>query len=388
MEMPRCSVIGWEELSLRPDEAPERSLSRSRYLSFLLLACGVLALAAGEAMQLLRWHHTLGYGALGLGALLTLAGAALALRGRVSAGALGRRISRLGQTRLLRGKRTRAIIVAAIIVGATLGTFVYGEYQLISSQSSGQFGLSLSVDKANEVTYQDGSIGVTVHVTAVGGVPPYTFFAVWGDHTNQTSATGNFTRVFGLAVPASTELTITAKSANSGIGYLSLLLPTQYPAVSGPVNTRTLTIVPANAAAGGQAGGLTTSTQTSGTRTFVGVINASTPTISATASSASISATSTVSGSATTASASTISSSLGFSLTVVVLDGKHQPIQGALVTLDGGTQLATDSFGRAAFANIGLGDHTVEVKLGSSVQDFPLTISPSSPSDQNMFVVL
>jgi hypothetical protein len=234
-------------------------LSRSRFLSFLLLAIGLLALAAGGAMQLLKWHHTLGYGALGLGALLTLAGAAFALWNSESGRALGRRVSGLGQSRLLRGKRTRAMIVAAIIVGATLGTFAYGEYQLLSSQSGGQFGLSLSVDKANEVTYQDGSVGVTVHVTAVGGVPPYTFFAVWGDHTNQSSTTGNFTRVFGLAVPASTLLTITAESANSGVGYLSLSLPTQYPAASGSVNTRTLTVVSANAPAGALAGGFSTS---------------------------------------------------------------------------------------------------------------------------------
>jgi hypothetical protein len=116
------------------------------------------------------------------------------------------------------------------------------------------------------------------------------------------------------------------------------------------------------------------------------VINASTPTVSATTISAL--ATSTVSGSVITVSASTTSSSLGFSLTVIVLDSSHQPVQGAMVALDGGTQQATDSFGRAVFANIGLGDHTVAVMSGASVENFPFTISPDSPSDQNMFVVI
>jgi len=206
----------------------------------------MVALGAGGAMVLLKWHPTLGYGGLGAGVLLTLAG--VAAGGRSPAGALSQRISRpLGALRLPGGKRTRAIVVATIIVGATLGTFLYGEYQL-SSQSGSQFGLSLNVDSASEVTYPDGSVGVTVHVAAVGGIPPYTYTAVWGDNTDQTSTAGNFTRVFGAAFPVSTGLAITAKSSNSGLGYLFLSLPAQAPVISGIASTRTLTIVPSNGA--------------------------------------------------------------------------------------------------------------------------------------------
>jgi hypothetical protein len=360
-------------------------LARSRLVPFLLVAGGIVALAAGGAMVGLKWHRTLGYGGLGVGVLLTLIGLGIVLSGRIASVAASSRDSRfLRALGLIRGRRARAIIVATMIVGATLGTFLYGEYQL-ASQSGSQFGLSLNVDAANEVTYQDGSVGVTVHVTAVGGVPPYTFVAEWGDKTYQTSTTGIFTRVFGLAVPVSTALTITATSANSGIGFLSLLLPTQYPVVSGPVSTRTLTIVPGSGAVG-QAANSAASTQTKVTNTFIAVVNASTPTVAFSTTSVSTASSSSITKSG--ASASTSSSSLGFSITVIVLDENHQPVQGAMVALDAGGQRTTDSFGKVVFADLGLGNHSIKVNSGSFEQSFPLVISSDSPHDQNMFVVV
>jgi hypothetical protein len=334
-------------------------------------------------MIALRLHHTLGYGALGLGVLLTLGGAGVAVLGRGTGTTLGQsKPGFLGRVRLPGGRKARAFIVAAVIIGATLGTFAYGEYQL-SSQSNSQFGLTLQVDSASEVSYPNGNVGVTVLVSAVGGIPPYSYFATWGDEVNQTSTTGNFTRTFGLATPLSTTLVILADSANNGLGSLSLYLPAQLPVVNGTVSTRTLTIVGSNGGPG-QPGVAASSTQTRGANTFTAVVNASTPVGGVAASS-----TSTASGaSAAAGGGSSSTRSQGFSVTVVVLNGNDQPIPGASVAFDGGGAQATNSAGRAVFENLDLGNHTVTVTSGSFDESFPLLISASSPPTQDMFVVV
>jgi len=358
-------------------------LSRSRFIPLLLVALGIAALAAGAGMIAFRWHHTLGYGALGVGVLLALGGAGIALLRRSPGATADSGARPLGRVRLPGGKKTRALVVAVVILGATIGTFAYGEYQL-SSQSSGQFRLSLQVDSATEVAYPDGDVGVVVQVSAVGGVPPYSYFATWGDEVNQTSTTGNFTRTFGLATPLSTTLTITADSANNGLGFLSLYLPAQLPVVNGEVSTRTLTIVPSNGGEG-QAGG-SSSTQSGQANTFVALVNASTA-----GGGVAVSSNTTTSGALASPgsnSASQATQTQGFSLTVVVLDSSDQPIQGASVTLDGGSPQTTDYAGRAAFENLALGNHTVTVISGSSTQSFPVVISSESPQFQNMFIVM
>ncbi len=195
--------------------------------------------------------------------------------------------------------------MAVIILGATLGSLLYVESQL-SSQTGSSFGLYLNVTSASEVAYPNGSVGVTVFVTAVGGVPPYTYAAAWADRTNQTSTTGNFTRVFGGNVPVASLLTITAQSANSGIGYLTLTLPSQPPAaVNGQLSTRTLVILPANGLQGGQAGRSSTSTQSKETNTYIAVTNASAPSGSQNSTPPSSSTTTFVSSASTTSLTST-----------------------------------------------------------------------------------
>ena len=116
-----------------------------------LLGVGVVALVTGAAMIHYRWHRTLGYGGLGIGVLFALVGAGLVVWTRRSPGASGgSKFRPFGGRGLPSSNRAKAIIAAAIIVGATLGTFVYSEYQL-TSQSSGQFGIALNVDSASEV---------------------------------------------------------------------------------------------------------------------------------------------------------------------------------------------------------------------------------------------
>jgi hypothetical protein len=306
-------------------------------------------------MLRLRWHHTLGYGGLGVGILLTLAGVALALRHPGHAGASGQRIPRsLGALKLPGGKRTRGVIVAAIIIGATMGTFVYAEYQL-SSQSGGPFGLSLGVDSATEVTYPNGNVGVTVLAAATGGIPPYTYTAVWSDDSNQTSTTGNFTRLFQAGSQISTGLTITAKSSNSGLGNLFLSLPT--PAVNGLLSTRTLGIIPSNGAPGSQVSGSATSTQTKTTAAFIAVVNASTPTVS----------TSTVSASSSTSNAngSTTSTPLTFEVEVIVEGTSGHLVKGATVSIDGNLAQITPLNGTVFFFGVSGGVHTCLVSYGT-----------------------
>jgi len=318
-------------------------------------------------MLRLRWHHTLGYGGLGIGVLLTLAGVAMALRNRGTASALGQGVLKsLGALRLPGGKRTRGVVVAAIIVGATAVTFLYAEYQL-SSQSGGAFGLSLGVDSATEVTYPDGSVGVTVMAAATGGIPPYTYTAVWSDKSNQTSTTGNFTRVFQAGQQISTGLTITAKSTNSGLGYLFLSLPT--PAVNGELSTRTLGIIPSGGQ-GAPVAGASTIAQTKTTTAFIAVVNASTPTVS----------TSTVSASSSTSNAngSTTSAPLTFEVEVIVEGTSGHLVQGATVSIDGNLAQITPQNGTVFFFGVSGGVHSCLVSYGTWSTTVPWTAQGSS----------
>ena len=321
-----------------------------------LLGLGAAALAVGLAMVAVRWHHTIGYGALGVGALLALAGAGMALRaspasasdrgGPHAAGKLG-----------LGGKRTRAIIIAAIIVGATLGTFAYGEYKL-SSQSVSQFGLSLSATSAEELTYPNGSIGVALQVSAIGGVPPYTFVAAWGDKTVQTSPTGNFTRVFGPSVPIDTALTITAASSNKIQGYLSLDLPSLAPAAGGQENTKTIQVTQSGGAAAGSNSTAQTSTRAIEVVQSGGAAGRPAAGSNSTGQTeAAISATFVPGSNAPRGN---------FELIVVVVGGTSgQPIAGAVVSLDGTTEQTTPANGTVVLSGMQTGNHVIAISYGS-----------------------
>jgi hypothetical protein len=244
-------------------------LSRPRYLAPLVAACGAAALVGGGAMVFLRWHHTIGYGGVGIGVLLLLVGGGLSLGG--PAKGLSKQL-RLPSA--LAGRRTRGAVVAAVIIGATLGTFAYVDSQLYA-QSGSSPGISLNVNSASEVAYPNGTIGVTIQVNAAGGTPPYTFVAQWNDNTSQTSATGVFTRNFAAIVPIATGLTVRATGSNGWLGYLSLVLPSQFPVSNGQVNTKTLGVLPSSGPTAPASSSGTTQTAT--TQNFVAVFNASSP---------------------------------------------------------------------------------------------------------------
>jgi len=319
-------------------------MPRTRFVSIALVAMGAVALAAGAALSLLKVHHTIGTGSLAIGVVLELAGVGMAIRGRTSG--LAQRAK--GLPRWTAGQRLQSLIVALIIVGATVGSYLYVSSQL-SAQSGSQLGLSLNVASANEITYPNGNVGVNVQVSAVGGVPPYSFTAVWGDNSSQTSPDGNFTRVFGAAPQLSTTLRITAESANKRFGSLVLSLPSQVPEAGGFVTTRTLSIVSSNSAQGLPPGSAGASTKT-------------TTTVSGGASSSAVSSTT----STTTSSVSNATSPLGgFEVTVTVFSSSGQPIEGATVTLDGVTSLSTSASGTAVFDGLSAGPHSFVVVYGS-----------------------
>lgn len=263
-------------------------------------------------MVLRQWHHTIGYGGAALGALLLLVGGALTLSARLKTGRARAVSAKARVPRVLQGRRTQGVIAAAIIVGATLGTFAYVDAQLYS-HSETSTALSLSVLSASEVAYPNGTLGVTVQVDAQGGVPPYTYSAQWNDNASQTSSSGSFTRDFAATSPMASGLTVKATGANGWLAYLSLLLPSQFPVSNGvSVNTKTLGVVPSNVAIAPPAGASST-TQTQTTQNFVAVFNASLPTATVTTSTSaagvvSVSLSSTASQSSSTATYQTSAS--------------------------------------------------------------------------------
>ena len=374
-------------------------MSRIRLASILVLAIGVLALVAGGALVSLRIHHTIGEVSVAAGLVFSLAGAAgLLLERRTKSQTSATAVtSRLRAPLHLQGKRARAAIVAAIIVGATVGTFLYAEYSL-SSQSGSQFAIALDVTSATEVTYPDGSVGVTVQVAAVGGIPPYNYTALWGDRANQSSADGNFTRVFGTSTTMTTDLTIMAKSSNHGQGYLLLTLPSQPLAVGGQETTRTLNVASTTTTASSVSGGAVSSGITA-TKTLVALTNASIPTISSTSASSvssSTTTTSTVAASSTSGSVSTtsVTSTSGSSTTtsgsgpaegyqvVFTVKGQNsgQPIAGAIVALRGGISESTAADGTAYFYGVSQGVHFFTVTYGKFSTTIIAQIVSAGPS--------
>ena len=224
----------------------------------LLVAFGVASAVAGEAMIRLKLHHTIGYGGLAIGVVCLSAGLVGALWPEVRRALKGglRGVPVLGWRP---GRKTQSILALAIIVGATMGTYVYVDF--LAASQSGPPNLSLQVSSATETAFPDGRIGVNFLVNALGGSPPYTFTAVWGDLFNQTSTTGNFTRVFSPTTPVSDSLAITAKGPGKELGGLSLQLPAHIPVVLGTVNSQKFDIA-SGGAQGNQFGGVVTATQT------------------------------------------------------------------------------------------------------------------------------
>jgi hypothetical protein len=339
-------------------------MPRTKLLSIGIVLMGAIALAGGGALVLLKLHHTIAYGVLAIGVVLAVAGVGLAFSTRTSA--QSQRLSRpseFGSTRRTSSRTLQTLIAALIIGGATVGSYVYVSSQL-SAQSGSKLGLSLNVDSASEVAYSDGGVGVTLHVTAVGGLPPYTFVATWGDKTSQTSTTGNFTRVFGATVPLSTDVTITAKSANSGIGYLLLSLPSQAPVAGGAQSTRTLNIVPAYGAQTSQGGVSASTTQTKVTSAFIAVTSTFAATVSTTSSPSPAPFTGEV--------------------TVNVWTTSGQPVSGATVRFEGSTTQTTPISGGVVFSGVSPGLHDIVVTYGAWSITIRYNAGEGSPSSINV----
>ena len=253
-----------------------------RYLSLGLVLLGVASLCLGGATLFLNSHHTIALGGLGIGAVLTAFGVGIAIKGGLSrlsgTGKQGRSTNR----RPTVGRKLQSIIALSIILAATASTYLYVGY-LASAQSPGQGSLSLSVSSATETAFPDGRIGVDVIASATGGVPPYTYHAVWNDETNQSSSTGNFSRVFNPSTPVSNFLTITARDGSKALGNLALTLPAHIPVTPGTASTETFGIASRGpqANSGGQA-----IVSTSVTTTFSAVTNVATPSVTATTTTA------------------------------------------------------------------------------------------------------
>jgi hypothetical protein len=351
-------------------------MSPARLASIGLVAMGIVALAAGGDLLLLKVHHTIGIGSIVVGFGLEAIGVAMVFKSRSS----GLEQRKKSPPRWVGGPRLQTVIAAAIIVGTTFGSYLYVSSQ-VSAQSGGQSGISLNVDSATEVTYPDGSIGVAVQVSAVGGVPPYTYTALWEDRSNQTSSSGNFTRVFAAGVPLSFALAITAKGANKGLGHLSLSLPLQISTVTGVVSTKSLSVI--TSASKSQAGNSPGRTQTSETNTVVAA-NGATSTISggqttrvsnASSSSSTVSASSSASSSSTSAA----SSSGGFEVTVIVRgESSGQAISGATVVLDGTSSQVTPTNGTTVFFGVSAGQHSIVVTYGAWSITIPYTATAGS----------
>jgi len=336
----------------------------TRSLSIGVVAIGAIASAGGGALLLLKLHHTIALGILGIGVVLAAAGVGLAIKTRTSGPSQGLgRPNEFGSTRRTSSRTLQTVIAALIIGGATVGSYLYVSSQ-VSAQSGSKLGLSLNVDSASEVAYPDGGVGVTLHVTAVGGLPPYTFVATWGDKTSQTSTTGNFTRVFGATVPLSTDVTITARSANSGIGYLLLSLPSQAPVADGVQSTRTLNIVPANGAQTSQGGVSASTTQTKVTTAFIAVTSTFAATVSTTSSPSPAPFTGEV--------------------TVNVWTTSGQPISGATVRFEGSTTQTTPISGGVVFSGVSPGLHNIVVTYGTWSITIRYDAGGGSPSSINV----
>ena len=335
----------------------------TRSLSIGVVAIGAIASAGGGALLLLKVHHTIALGILGIGVVLAVAGVGLAIKTRTSGMSQGLgRSSEFGSTRRTGSRTLQTLMAALIIGGATVGSYVYVSSQL-SAQSGSKLGLSLNVDSASEVAYSDGGVGVTLHVTAVGGLPPYTFVATWGDKTSQTSTTGNFTRVFGATVPLSTDVTITARSANSGTGYLLLSLPSQAPVAGGVQSTRTLNIVPATGAQTSQGGVSTSTTQTKVTSAFIAVTSTLAATVSTTSSPSPAPFTGEV--------------------TVNVWTTSGQPVSGATVRFEGSATQTTPISGSVVFSGVSPGLHNIVVTYGTWSITIRYNAGEGSPSSIN-----
>jgi len=340
-------------------------MPRTKLLSIGIVVMGVMALAGGGALLLLKLHHTIALGILGIGVVLAVAGVGLAIKSRTSGPSQGLgRPDEFGSTRRTSSRTLQTVIAALIIGSATVGSYLYVSSQLSAQQSGSKLGLSLNVDSASEVAYSDGGVGVTLHVTAVGGLPPYTFVATWGDKTSQTSTTGNFTRVFGATVPLSADVTITARSANSGIGYLLLSLPSQAPVVGGVQSTRTLNIVPANGAQTSQGGVSASTTQTKVTSAFIAVTSTFAATVSTTSSPSPAPFTGEV--------------------TVNVWTTSGQPISGATVRFEGSATQTTPINGGVVFSGVSPGLHNIVVTYGTWSITIRYTAGEGSPSSVNV----
>jgi hypothetical protein len=236
---------------------------QSTRILVLVIASGSILLAGASGLLLLELHRSIAIGCLGLGIVLVVGGVAMAFRSRVSGLRQTAKVSR----KLSGGSRLQSVIAAAIIVGATIGSFLYVSGQ-VSAQSANQPSIFLTVNSASEVTYPDGRVGVNFTVSAVGGSPPYSFVASWGDSASQTSQTGQFVRVFESAPLVSTSLKITARGSGGGSGYLSLSLPSEILAANGLVTTRSLNVV-ASSSGNGPPGSIRTVTSSSLASTFV-----------------------------------------------------------------------------------------------------------------------
>jgi hypothetical protein len=115
----------------------------------ILLALGVIALATGAAMVLLQYHHTVGLGALGLGALLLAAGAGMAYLDRKTVKVQDQKIAVPAKRQ---GGLRKALIAVVVIVAIGVATF-YGTSYLGSIQPGNSFSsLSISSTTSSQIS--------------------------------------------------------------------------------------------------------------------------------------------------------------------------------------------------------------------------------------------
>jgi hypothetical protein len=113
----------------------------------ILLALGVIALATGAAMVVLQYHHTVGLAALGLGAVLLLAGVGMAYMGRNAVKVVDKQTVVPAKRQ---GGLRKALIAVVVVVIIGVGTF-YGTSYLGSIQPGNSFS-SLSISSTSSQT--------------------------------------------------------------------------------------------------------------------------------------------------------------------------------------------------------------------------------------------
>jgi hypothetical protein len=186
-----------------------------------ILALGVIAIAAGSVMAVLKWHRSIGLIGVGVGVILVLGGLVMTVRGRKGVVVEASKVSTATKPK---GGYFKPLVAILIVVGIGVGTF-YGTSYLASIQPGGGVtsvsSTSSSVSGAGTSSTSSGSGGSTSSVSSAttsntGSSSTSQGTQTSGQTQNTTSVTqsSSHSSTVNESFVSSTAVSITPSGAN------------------------------------------------------------------------------------------------------------------------------------------------------------------------------